>query len=421
MRKISKEVATLFIGEIICRGFGFFATRQLATMLGATGFGIITIGFSGLSYALLLADMGVSTLAMRELAKPNHERLCQLKDILITKILIALVVYCLAQATIYFTIHESETRIITSLFMLSIFAFTFLIEWVFLAERRVLPLVISRIISSGTYFLLIQAITNKNFIYSVPQYYATSVMFASLILCGVQGINFYKKSKVKKTTEPETTQINSTTKANFRVRFYTILKNSVPIGLGGIFAQGIQLYPPLALGYFTSKEAAGYFGMASKIAFLLLVFDRIFAQIFIPALSKKWITSDKKELYLILRKWLNYTVLLALAIPICVLPLSKFVIEIVYGAEFYDAALPLSILSFFVSATLLNSFFSLGLVAINKEVDYLAINVITGIISILLITLGAWFYRLIGVCIAVVISEIIMVIFAFYKFKKKFE
>lgn len=142
-----------------------------------------------------------------------------------------------------------------------------------------------------------------------------------------------------------------------------------------------------------------------------------FAQIFIPRISEVW-SKDISKAKILLSKSLKIVVGISVLIPIIVIPISEIIMRIVFNKDYLNASTTLAILTLFVSTTLINSFYSLSLVAINKGDEYLKVSVVSGLISIALISLGASNYGLLGVSISVVISELFMMLYARMKFVK---
>ncbi|MFZ1573383.1 MAG: oligosaccharide flippase family protein [Candidatus Kapaibacterium sp.] len=401
MRKLSNDTITLFLGEVICRGLGFLATRHLATILGTSGFGIITIGLSVLSYVVLFSDLGISMLSLRELSKLYDKRLCTLQEVLVAKLISTVIFLLISLLLINVFVKDQIVREVTLNYLFCVFPFMILIEWVYLANRKVTILIISRVITSILYCFLVFRIKNITQIKEVPLIYFIALLSGAIILCVV----YFSTNN---------------SKINFKItlnKLKLILRNSIPIGIGGMFAQGIQLFPPIVLGIYVTKESAGLFGAASKIIFLLLVIDRIFAQIFIPRISEVW-SKDISKAKILLSKSLKIVVGISVLIPIIVIPISEIIMRIVFNKDYLNASTTLAILTLFVSTTLINSFYSLSLVAINKGDEYLKVSVVSGLISIALISLGASNYGLLGVSISVVISELFMMLYARMKFVK---
>ena len=104
--------------------------------------------------------------------------------------------------------------------------------------------------------------------------------------------------------------------------------------------------------------------------------DRIFAQIFIPRISEVW-SKDISKAKILLSKSLKIVVGISVLIPIIVIPISEIIMRIVFNKDYLNASTTLAILTLFVSTTLINSFYSLSLVAINKGDEYLKVSVVS--------------------------------------------
>src|SRR6266705_3315310 len=69
MRRLSRNFFSIILSDIGRRLLGFFAVAYLARKLGAADFGVINIGFTVLSYAMMISAGGLTVLGTREAAR----------------------------------------------------------------------------------------------------------------------------------------------------------------------------------------------------------------------------------------------------------------------------------------------------------------------------------------------------------------
>src|SRR3954463_10386009 len=96
MRKISANASLIFLGDAAARALGFFTTIHLAAAMGKSGYGMVTVGFGVLSYALWFADLGLGTLGTREMARPEEDREFGPGDIFASRIILGIIILILA-------------------------------------------------------------------------------------------------------------------------------------------------------------------------------------------------------------------------------------------------------------------------------------------------------------------------------------
>ena len=68
-RRVSRNVLTLSVGELLSRLVGFGATIYVARQLGVREYGIIGFGFAVLLYLTAVADGGLEHTGPREVAE----------------------------------------------------------------------------------------------------------------------------------------------------------------------------------------------------------------------------------------------------------------------------------------------------------------------------------------------------------------
>jgi len=66
MKKVSRNVLSIFFSDGVTRIIGFVATVYIARVLVVEGFGLINYGLAFISYALLFANPGLTIIGARE-------------------------------------------------------------------------------------------------------------------------------------------------------------------------------------------------------------------------------------------------------------------------------------------------------------------------------------------------------------------
>ncbi len=401
MRTLSRNAFTAFSGDVAARALGFVATLLLARSVGRDGFGAITVGISFLSYALWFSDLGLSTLGAREMARPENERRYIARDFFITRLLLASIVLPLATALAWLIYHDGDLFPVTAAYLLSLLPVAISLEWYFQGKQRFIPIAFARALAAlvflgGVWFV----VARPDDLLYVPWLYAAGFLAANILLLVVRGRgNTLKKS-------PRFTL----------TRARALLREASSIGVGSILAQSVQLFPPLVLGWY-STEATGDLGAALRIVFVVLMFDRVFGALFLPAIASLWSRDRTRAIDGLGRTFRLVTVIgftTATIVTIHAVP----IMNIIFGDAWSHGARALAILSWFVAATFLNSLFSFGLIAVGNERGYLRAciggGVVTAILSVVLIR----FWGLDGAAVAMAVSEVAIVLFAWREFRR---
>lgn len=401
MATITQKIAHIFTGDIISRGIAFFSSVYLARVLGTEGFGLISIAMAYLGYLVFFADFGLFNIASREVARNEVKRNYRISELLVLRIFMSLLVLIIGWFALPFIIQDGQLLSLTRGFMLALIPHAFLVEWYFIGRQLYKINALSNIIKNAVYLVLILLFVQSiDHVEQLPVYYVSGLVAAAIILF----ILFLKENPLQ-----------------LGIRGFHILwdgiKAALTVGSGSFFAQVIQMFPPIAIGYFLSNSDAGEYSAASRLIIIGMMLDRIFVQLLIPNLSKQW--SENEELATLN---MDYTIRLMLVLGSMAsiglfLGAPDFIVW-VFGSSYTNSIPIVLVLSFFLFFTFQNSLFSQGLIALGKDLDYLKATSIGGGLALILIAAGASKYGVIAVAAAVVLSEFIIGALSYFWFTK---
>jgi O-antigen/teichoic acid export membrane protein len=398
---ITQKIAHIFTGDIISRGIAFFSSVYLARVLGTEGFGLISIAMAYLGYLVFFADFGLFNIASREVARNEVKRNYRISELLVLRIFMSLLVLVIGWFALPFIIQDGQLLSLTRGFMLALIPHAFLVEWYFIGRQLYKINALSNIIKNAVYLVLILLFVQSiDHVEQLPLYYVSGLVAAAIILF----ILFLKENPLQ-----------------LGIRGFHILwdgiKAALTVGSGSFFAQVIQLFPPIAIGYFLTNTDAGEYNAAYRLIVIGMLIDRIFVQLLIPNLSKQW--SENEELATLN---MDYTMRLMLVLGSMVsiglfLGAPDFIVW-VFGSSYTNSIPIVLVLSFFLFFTFQNSLFSHGLIALGKDLDYLKSTSIGGGFALIFIAVGASKYGVIAVAAAVVLSEFIIGALSYFWFTK---
>ena len=401
MATITQKIAHIFTGDIISRGIAFFSSVYLARVLGTEGFGLISIAMAYLGYLVFFADFGLFNIASREVARNEVKRNYRISELLVLRIFMSLLVLVIGWFALPFIIQDGQLLSLTRGFMLALIPHAFLVEWYFIGRQLYKINALSNIIKNAVYLVLILLFVQSiDHVEQLPLYYVSGLVAAAIILF----ILFLKENPLQ-----------------LGIRGFHILwdgiKAALTVGSGSFFAQVIQLFPPIAIGYFLTNTDAGEYNAAYRLIVIGMLIDRIFVQLLIPNLSKQW--SENEELATLN---MDYTMRLMLVLGSMVsiglfLGAPDFIVW-VFGSSYTNSIPIVLVLSFFLFFTFQNSLFSQGLIALGKDLDYLKATSIGGGLALILIAAGASKFGVIAVAAAVVLSEFIIGALSYFWFTK---
>ena len=137
-RRIAKNTSVLFIAQITSYLLGFFITMYTARYLGVAGFGIISLGISITGIYGVFADMGLSTLMIRDIARDKTFTNKYITNIAIIRVLLVILMVALVAITVNLIGYNQVTTSVIYLLTLStiITAFGSILTSVFQANEK---------------------------------------------------------------------------------------------------------------------------------------------------------------------------------------------------------------------------------------------------------------------------------------------
>ena len=401
MGRFKEKAFWIAFGDFVGRGIGFFTSIYLARILGVEFFGLITLALSILGYATWISDLGLINIGVREIAKDPEKRLFRAKEIFNLKVVLAAIV--LLSGTILVTqipMGPTQKQVILG-FLYSLVPYSILIDWYYNGRQRFGSVAASKILSAFTYFVLVFfLVKSQNDITVVPIFYTIGITVSVVFLAT---ISIFEKPFP---LPSRGLQIYS-----------ELLKSSSILGIGWFFTQVVSLLPAILIAGLIGLNEAGIFGAAFRIIIIAMMLDRIFVNLLLPNLASLWISNRelaKKRIQIVIKIIIIGGGLLSLLISIN----SEGIVHLLYGNEFSESAAILSILSIFVFLTFLNSLFSFGLIAIDKDREYLLATCFGGTLAAIFVFIFAAFGTLKGVTTAIIIGELILTSFSYFWFNK---
>ncbi len=392
MKKIVKNLTSLFVGELASHVIGFFATIYLARLLAAEGFGLISYGIAFLSYALLFANPVLTTIGAREVAKTTEYHKT-VEAIIGLRLFLAILVFFLFAIGTYFVPGEATTKKIVLLYCLSLFPFALLLEFVFQGKEEMGYIGFSRLLQYSAYIILLYILVRSGRdITMVPASLVLGYSVASIFLIVV----YISKHR-------DLMPIFSLT------AWHHLLKMSVPVGLATIFGQVALSLPPIILGIFHAKSDVGLFSAGFKIIATLLIIDRVFYYVFFPVMTKDFVQAPEK-----LAKNLGFVVkfLFSITIPVAFggIIMAEKLVHLIYGVDYHGAIIVFQILLLYFLVAPVNTILGYGLISIDQERRYFKVITVTAVLNIILITLMGIYFKGTGAAVSLLISEAISTI-----------
>jgi O-antigen/teichoic acid export membrane protein len=393
------------LGEKILRIFaGLFVTVWMARYLGPEQFGLFTYAQSFVFFFTIMATLGLDSIVVRELVHDKNLYNKLLGSAFSIKLIGAIIVLIILSLAVQLTDNDNPTNLLifviaTSIIFQSFNVIDFYCQSQVVSKYVALANSISLFVSSIVKITLI--------LYEAPLItFAYVIVFESLVLASGL-IYFYIKNLQLKI---------------FNWRFdwkicKNLLKDSWPLVFSGILISIYMKIDQIMIKEILGLEDNGQYAAAVTLSEAFYFIPMVVASSLFPAIinAKK----NNKKLYVTrLRRFYSLMIWLAIAIAIPTTFLSDWIVNLLYGDQYYQASGVLTIhiwASIFVFMGVAN-----GKWLINENLQffsmiYTVIGVVTNIVLnyILIRKIGIE-----GAAWATIISQFIATYFCLLLFKK---
>lgn len=384
MKRLSQNLLSLFFTDIVRRILGFVSVAYLARVLGKEGFGLINLGLAVLAYGMVLSTAGFGVSGTKRIAQGESPALAG--QIIGSRLVTTLIVFAAIVLVSLVGIHDSTTAWLIILFSGSLFPQTFFVDWYFQGKERMGIVSVGRIVSATVYLAaIVLCIRTLNDVM-----YAPIGAFLGDTIAATWLFSVFRKAN-----------------PSLRLRIapsYHLLKQSLPLAVGVVFATLMINYPALALGLIQTTTEIGIYSAATKLVFFLLIGDRILSSLLLPA-SARLQTKSIDALTAVLQDALRWIPLVCLPIAAGGTLLGKKLIVLVFGFEYEESAVVFCVFIWYFFFTMLHTVYTSGLISAGREKAYGQNMSITAIAYVVCVTLGVIWYGAVGAALGVVLAE----------------
>jgi O-antigen/teichoic acid export membrane protein len=384
VKRLSRNVLSLFLADIVRRILGFISVAFLARSLGTDGFGLVNLGFAVLAYGTVLSTAGFATLGTKRIAQGEPAEIAG--QIVGGRLVTTLIVFAAIVGATMLAVRDSTTVWLIVLFSCTLFPQIFFLDWYFQGKEKMSTVSIGRIVSSAVYLIVIVlCIQSSNDVLWV----AFGALFGDSAATLWLFLSFRKA--------------NSTLRMQI-LPSLSLLKQSLPLSIGTILGALTINFPPLILGAVRTNAEIGIYSAASKLVFFLLVGDRILFSLLLPASARKRAESTD-AFRIVLQDALYWILLFSLPLAIGGTLLAQKLIVLVFGADYAGSGVVFSVFIWYFFLTMLHTVCAAGLVSAGEDKAYGTNMTITSIAYGIFVTLGAIGYGALGAACGVVIAE----------------
>lgn len=398
-RLIAYNTLIQIIGKVLGVGFSLGTVILLTRYLGVAGYGRYNTVMVFVGFFVILADLGIYKIAVREMAQNKKRQAQILGNAFIYRIFSSLLIFVFAFLVGLLMPYEPIVKLAIGIVAIQSAAssLNILLRSVFQVNYRMDLPTFLEIISRGLYFALtLLAIHLKYDLLVIFWLFVISTFF-NLLLIYLLALKFTK------------------IKLQFDKKFLRyFLKESWPLGLVAALIMINVTIGPILLSFYKSMTAMGIYGIAYRVFENLIIIPFIFVDLILPRLSELYKT-DRSKLKIFFQK--AFDILLIVVFPVTILfffMAPHWIYIIGGGKEFIAAYHPLRTLIFAVAAIFLSAPFANFLIACGKQ-KWLILS--TSLVVFLNITLNLILiprYSYNGVALATLIAEAVYLVVLFF-------
>ena len=321
-KTVGENLGAAFFGRLISQSLSFFLVVYLARILGPVAYGDLSLALATVSYFTLLANCGLPTIAIREIASSQDNPQEAASLIFSLRLLLAAISYFCLFVYGYFFISNSQLLYLILLYGLSMLSSSCFLDWFFMGMEDLRSLATANVLNNSfsclVIFLLVKNVAD---IYYIPVIYFFGSVIASLYL-----LYIYRKTKFLRIS------------VDFS-KFLCLLRVAMPFAITGLFEQIYGNMDMILLGYMVGSKEVGYYSVAYKIILVLGGLVAIFSQSTFPVMIRLYGTNER-----LAKEFLMYSIhsMLYFMVPIVTggTILAHGIIELFFGGAYAPAALP---------------------------------------------------------------------------------
>jgi len=397
LRKVIKNFLSLSIAQFISRFISFLVIIYLARILAPINFGKIGFAQAIVAYFMLIPNLGLITLGIREVARDKNKINIYASNIITLRLILAFFSFGLLLVFVNL-IHKSiEIKYLITFYGLTLFSYALLVEWLFQGIERMEFIGISRVLAMLFYgisiFILVKS---PGQLLLIPCLWFLGNFIPVVFLIYIFTKHFGKIS------------------LKFDFSFWkNLLRHALPMGAASIMIQIYYNFDIVMLGFIKGDKAVGWYNAAYKIILFIWTFIPIFINVVFPMMSRYYKESQEKLQTLIIS---STRILSTVAFPLGVggTILGMPIMSLLYGEKFSGGVIAFQILIWSVVIICIRGIYEHSFLACNEEKRYLFGVIWGAVTNIVLNLILIPRFSLKGAAIATVISELVFSGYLFY-------
>ena len=393
VQRITKNSGFLAMGDAVNALLGILFVVCLARYLGAAEYGKYTFAIAFTSLFLILSDLGLSILSIREIARDTQKANEYVTSISLTKLVLSLIMVSLIAIVINLMHYPRDTTTVVYIagFITVFTSFSVFFRSIFRAFEKMEYDAITRIAER---VLVVGAALTVLFLgYGLIQ------VVSAMLLAQIFSFLFTLIVCIKKFAKPRLAFDFALTKH--------LVKTALPFAVTSVFGAIIFQTDTVMLSIMKGDAVVGWYNAANRLILGMLFIPAVFTGSIFPVISRYFISS-KDNLVIAYEKSLKILATMAIPLGIGTTLIAKRVIFFLYGNEFANSVIVLQILVWAVSLIFLVTLIGHTLASINKQIVDMRIVGICALLNVALNLILIPGFSYIGAAIASVITQVVV-------------
>lgn len=366
---VAKNSFRLLVSEFIARLFTFLISLRIARKLWKAEFWVYNYVITFVTFFVLIVDFWLTNLSFRELSKDKKNASKYLTNVSLVKCILSIIVLLIIRILSYYndSLNEYSNLVILYLLYSIVASFLEFFRIFFRSEEKMEHEASLKIWNNCVLFIC--TIIFLYFDQSVQSvfywYLVSSIINLITSLLYIKKYFHFEKARI----DP---------------RFIKrLLKMSIPFFLWGVFAYFYSDVIIVLIKHFKWESNAWLFSAPYKLlSYVYILFNVFSMAMFTKLVEATKISMDRFQH--IIRKFALYHILLSIICCTWFILLAKFILNLLYWAEFTDATTIniMRILSIILIFKSLSYVFGNALTSMSKEYTRLYVQVFVAIINV---------------------------------------
>jgi O-antigen/teichoic acid export membrane protein len=376
------------------RLIGFGVTVYLARVLDPPAFGVLNIGLAVLGYLLLLGSPGIQLMEARNIAASENGGEERVQAVLTLRLLLSgILVTGTWVVTAVIPFDTDVTGRVIVLYSVSLIPAAVFLDWFFQGREEFVAVGFARIVNNITFALAtVLLVHSVDDLVWAPVAFAVGNLVASIFLLTQYQLRF----------EPFRTVWQPSL-------WKRILSANAPVGFALFLGQSFLNLPLLVLAAVATTADVGQYSAALKIVFMMLLIDRVFNVMFLPAVTR-YATRQKDDLNRFVLLTFKMVLIIILPLTVSLTILAPQMTNLIFGTSYNGATVVLRILAAYFGLTVINSVFVALLIGSGAESVYTRMMILGSVCAGCAVVALAVLMGIRGAALGVVFGELLTLV-----------